>query len=78
LKTFPTYGYKDDGSAQIFDLKEGESLPAGWEPTPKPWNHPNSKHLHPRPAHPGLPPPDPEAVHEETKKRGRPPLIRDY
>ncbi|GLS44368.1 hypothetical protein [Methylobacterium brachythecii] len=32
--TFPTWGYKPDGSAQIFDLSAGETLPAGWETSP--------------------------------------------
>lgn len=27
---YQTWGYHPDGSAQIFDLKEGESLPDGW------------------------------------------------
>jgi len=67
-KIFPTWGYKSDGSAQIFDLKEGEKLPEGWADQPEPWNHPNSKHLHNRPAEPTW-----EEKHgAEPKKRGRP------
>jgi hypothetical protein len=63
--TFPTWGYKDDGSAQIFDLKEGEELPEGWDAECKPWNHPNSRHLHSRPSEPQEP-----HEHEEPKRRG--------
>ena len=33
MKTIPTWGYKAD-EAQIFDLQEGESLPAGWVDSP--------------------------------------------
>jgi hypothetical protein len=33
MKTIPTWGYKA-GEAQIFQLAEGESLPAGWEDSP--------------------------------------------
>ena len=33
MKTVPTWGYKA-GDAQIFDLKEGESLPDGWVDSP--------------------------------------------
>jgi hypothetical protein len=64
---FPTWGYKPDGSAQIFDLKEGEELPEGWSTRCEPWNHPNCKHLHPRP--------EPQEAEEPPKKRGpgRPP-----
>lgn len=32
-ETIPTWGYKD-GEAQIFNLKKGEKLPAGWKDTP--------------------------------------------
>lgn len=31
---FPTWGYKPDGEARIFNLEAGESLPAGWDPSP--------------------------------------------
>ena len=31
----PTWGYRPDGSARIFDLEDGESLPAGWSDTPE-------------------------------------------
>lgn len=30
----PTWGYKPDGSAQVFDLFPGEGLPEGWEASP--------------------------------------------
>ena len=30
----PTWGYKPDGSAQIFDLAPGEGLPDGWHHSP--------------------------------------------
>lgn len=30
----PTWGYRPDGSAQIFDLGSGEALPDGWHPSP--------------------------------------------
>lgn len=30
----PTWGYRPDGSAQIFDLGLGEVLPDGWHPSP--------------------------------------------
>lgn len=30
----PTWGYKADGSAEIFDLAPGEGLPAGWDASP--------------------------------------------
>ena len=32
-KTIPTWGYKGS-KAQIFQLKEGESLPSGWSDSP--------------------------------------------
>ncbi|MCJ2129222.1 hypothetical protein [Methylobacterium sp. E-045] len=33
-QTIPTWGYKPDGSAEIFDLAPGEGLPEGWEASP--------------------------------------------
>ena len=30
----PTWGYRPDGSARIFDLGPGEDLPDGWHPSP--------------------------------------------
>ncbi|MCC0807513.1 hypothetical protein FPV16_14955 [Methylobacterium sp. W2] len=33
-QTIPTWGYKSDGSAEIFDLAPGEGLPEGWEASP--------------------------------------------
>ena len=62
-KIFQTWGYKPDGSAQIFDLREGESLPDGWSDRPELWNHPNTAHLHSRP----------ELSQQSKPKRGRPP-----
>ena len=62
-RIFPTWGYKADGSAQIFDLKAGEDLPEGWSARMELWNHPNTRNLHSRPAEP---------ITEEPKKRGRP------
>lgn len=32
--TIPTWGYKPDGSAEIFDLARGEGLPEGWHASP--------------------------------------------
>lgn len=32
--TVPTWGYRPDGSAEIFDLAPGEGLPDGWHPSP--------------------------------------------
>lgn len=32
--TNPTWGYKPDGAAQIFDLAPGEGLPDGWHDSP--------------------------------------------
>ena len=32
--TTPTWGYKPDGSADIFNLSLGESLPDGWSTSP--------------------------------------------
>ena len=72
-KIFPTWGYKSDGSAQIFDLKEeDEDLPDGWSRHVEPWNHPNTAHLHNRPAEPI---PEEHGAVDETqpKRRGRPP-----
>jgi hypothetical protein len=48
-KIIPTWGYKSDGSAKIFDLEEGEDLPDGWSDRPEPWHHPNTAHLYKRP-----------------------------
>ena len=31
---FPTWGYRPDGEARIFNLEAGESLPDGWHPSP--------------------------------------------
>jgi hypothetical protein len=33
MKVIPTWGYRA-GEAEIFQLAEGESLPAGWEDSP--------------------------------------------
>lgn len=33
-KTIPTWGYHETEQPRIFDLKEGESLPKGWEDSP--------------------------------------------
>lgn len=33
-ETLPTWGYKPDGSAQIFPLSPGETLPEGWSTSP--------------------------------------------
>jgi hypothetical protein len=33
-ETTPTWGYKPDGSAEIFDLAPGEALPDGWHASP--------------------------------------------
>ncbi len=33
-KTIPTWGYHRTKEPQIFDLKEGESLPRGWADRP--------------------------------------------
>ena len=79
---FPTWGYKPDGSAQIFNLREeDEDLPEGWSRRMEPWNHPNTRHLYP-----GMVPPDPGPIPEkpqepalQTKsKRGRPPNASKY
>jgi hypothetical protein len=43
------WGYKSDGTAEIFDLEEGENLPEGWSDRPEPWHHPNTAHLYERP-----------------------------
>lgn len=64
---FPTWGYKSDGSAQIFNLREGEELPEGWSAKMEPWNHPNTRHLHSRPVTPASEEPQEP---EEPKKRG--------
>jgi hypothetical protein len=48
-KIIPTWGYKSDGSAEIFDLEEGENLPEGWSDRPEPWHHPNTAHLYAQP-----------------------------
>jgi hypothetical protein len=68
--SFPTWGYKADGSERLFDLKEGESLPDGWSDRQELWNHPNSRHLHSAPAHPGPPPPPAAEQPHEPNKRG--------
>jgi hypothetical protein len=48
-KIIPTWGYRSDGSAKIFDLEEGEILPDGWSDRPELWHHPNTAHLYTRP-----------------------------
>jgi len=55
-KKFPTWGYRR-GEAKIFDLGEGERLPAGWYDDPKkaasragsepPWEAPPESSLDP-------------------------------
>jgi hypothetical protein len=55
-KIIPTWGYKPDGTAKIFDLEEGETLPEGWSDRPELWHHPNTAHLYKPPA-PDWPPP---------------------
>jgi len=81
---FPTWGYKPDGSAQIFNLREeDEDLPKGWSRQPELWNHPNTAHLYSRPAG-ATPEPDYkldyDIVRDEIrpKKRGRPPNAPRY
>ena len=34
VTTVPTWGYKPDGEARIFNLEAGTSLPDGWHPSP--------------------------------------------
>ena len=82
---FPTWGYKSDGSAQIFNLREeDEDLPEGWSRRLEPWNHPNTRHLYPGSASISEPPdmreyanapgPGPLESAPQTKpRRGRPP-----
>jgi hypothetical protein len=83
-KIIPTWGYKSDGTAKIFDLEEGEDLPDGWSDRLELWHHPNTAHLHKPPAplvEPAVPAatdvavPEPEADDEPPMKprRGRPP-----
>jgi hypothetical protein len=67
-KIIPTWGYKSDGAAEIFDLEEGEKLPEGWSDRPEPWHHPNTAHLYLQPQSN-----EPEAVDMPPKpRRGRP------
>jgi hypothetical protein len=77
-KIIPTWGYKSDGTAKIFDLEEDETLPDGWSDRPELWHHPNTAHLYPKPAESAaadVTEPEPEAADEPPKKRrGRPPL----
>jgi len=63
--SIPTWGYKPDGSAQIFDLKEGADLPEGWfdRPGPQESESDNSAELSFEEPLSEIPP----------KKRGRPP-----
>jgi hypothetical protein len=69
---FPTWGYKSDGSSQIFNLKdEDEELPEGWSRQIEPWNHPNSRHLHSRPE---APPSSDEIPEWRRGTPGRPPV----
>ncbi len=66
-RIFPTWGYKPDGSAQIFDLKEeDEDLPEGWSRQLDPRNHPNTAHLYAKEEYVTGP------QGHEPKKRGRP------
>jgi hypothetical protein len=80
-KIIPIWGYKSDGTAKIFDLKEGENLPEGWSDRPEPWHHPNTAHLYPKPveqAAADVAVPESEAADAPPKKRrGRPPLQRE-
>jgi len=77
-KIIPTWGYKSDGTAKIFDLEEGENLPDGWSDRPELWHHPNTAHLYPKPieqAATDVAVPEPEVDDEPPVKprRGRPP-----
>jgi len=80
-KIIPTWGYKSDGTAKIFDLEEGENLPDGWSDRMELWNHPNTAALYPTPieqAATDVAVPEPEAADELPKKRrGRPPHHHD-
>lgn len=40
-KTTPTMGYKPGGRSQVFQLKEGEKLPEGWQSKPPAGEHPH-------------------------------------
>jgi hypothetical protein len=79
--SFPTYGYKPDGSAQIFDLTEEDGeLPEGWSRQQEPRHHPNLANTHPVEPVPPEPPPESEEVEYDLatdeikpKKRGRHP-----
>jgi hypothetical protein len=42
-KTTPTFGYHKTKAPQIFDLKEGESLPKGWADTPAAFDKPEDE-----------------------------------
>lgn len=62
------WGYRADGAAEIFDLKDGEALPSGWKDTPAAFDEPiieNALVV------------QPVAVEDAPKRRGRPPKVRD-
>jgi hypothetical protein len=39
-KTYPTWGYHETEPPRVFDLKEGEDLPKGWEDSPAAFEKP--------------------------------------
>jgi hypothetical protein len=59
--TVPTWGYNAKGESRIFDLKEGDELPSGWEPAPFKGHHPHDVEQ-------GI---APDPVEPEPKKRGK-------
>lgn len=58
------WGYRADGAAEIFELAEGEDLPAGWADTPAAFDGVQVA----------------EAIEDEPvaapKRRGRPPKVQ--
>lgn len=63
-KVFPTWGYKGD-DAQIFNLREGETLPAGWFDNPS-----QAKDVKAEPEKP-KPPQEAETHHSELPENWR-------
>lgn len=77
------WGYRADGSARIFDLEDGDSLPAGWLDSPDCIEDESRRTAEVLSEACRLSLPEEEAVIEQVgvgevrKRRGRPPKAKD-
>jgi len=71
----PTWGYKPNGAAKIFDIEDGASLPAGWLDSPACIEDETKATAEALTE--ALRDPVEDEPQEETKRRGRPPKAQE-